>query len=281
MREPSIHIKEKDLGILISRVINIPIHKAHEFSREILVAAKNKSISSRTIVNTTQSNQKKASKITMSDVINAKILGRIINDHRIKAKHNGVRPITEHSREWSQLKELAALVLKFCLDFDLEYDEGANKFVKISLKSLSQKSKVGIIGKMINTFDHVVSIYESRIEMESDDDPDLTLKLFEKYKALIVRHTGIRGISFDTDEVLIYFYKMKLEAAELKVSPYTFMDAQFDQLQWTGSYPEPNQLCGQKAKQRLFKYSFEPSSKEEPEEKTNNDVVKKLISIRR
>jgi len=238
MREPGIHIKEKDLAKILYDVFNYEHSHVYcqELAEDILKKAKGVSLINRTHVKLkSEAKRNRAGKLVSATMKDAQTMSKTINANRIKLKHRGIRPIKESSREWSVLKELTGLVLQFASDFGLEKIHGMKEFTRISLRHLSKGSKSNLVGKMVNSFDKVCDIYEGKLQMRDDLDPTLTLKLYDKYKMLIVKHTGIRKVDFEQEDVLFYFYMMKVMAQNLGVSPFTYLDAQFDQLQWTGT----------------------------------------------
>lgn len=283
MRQPSIHITESDLKDILTELMPTTTPGRIDWlSEKILKKAKNKSLTNRTIVTLkNENNKKRVEKVTSATDHDTMMMGKAINNNRIKLKHKGVRPFRESSREWTVLKELTSLVLQFSNDFDLEKDEGMNIFSKISLRHLSKSSKSNIIGKMINSFDLVVNLYEGIQEMENDKDPVLTEKLFNKYRISILKYSGLRTVELDKDELLPYFYRMKQIAERLGVTPFTYMDAQFDQLQWTGTYPSPEQLINEKSKERLYKYRYESDHEPEMSKGPDQEMVRQLKSIRK
>lgn len=282
MREPSIHIREKDLAKILVEVFDLSGTSAKHYSKEISRKAKNHALVNRTLVTLKkEAKRKQAGKIVSATAKDAKMMSKMINAHRVKLKHRGIRPLKESSREWSVLKELTGLVVQFASDFELQKIVGMDEFIRISLRHLSKGSKSNLIGKMINSFDKVCDIYEGKLQMKDDTDPGLTNRLYDKYKALIVQHTGIRNVDFEKEDVLFYFFEMKRLATGLGVSPFSYLDAQFDQLQWTGTYPSPEQLINEKSKERVYKYKYEADQDSTTFKGPDSDIVEKLKSIRK
>ena len=75
-----------------------------ELAHTITTKAKKFSLTNRTLVTLkSESKRKKAGKIVTASGKDSQTMSKVINNHRVKMKHKGIRPIRESSREWSAI----------------------------------------------------------------------------------------------------------------------------------------------------------------------------------
>jgi hypothetical protein len=60
----------------------------------------------------------------------------------------------------------------------------------------------------------------------------------------------------------VYFVKIRKEADSLRIDYKIYIDAQFDGLEWANAIPDPTQMVGVKAIDRLMKYCYKNDIKQ-------------------
>src|SRR5690606_32101042 len=104
---------------------------------------------------------------------------------------------------------------------------------------------------LINMQESISSEYEYTEAILSDKDPKTTKAIHDLYTGLIMKNTNI-DINYKNQPAKYIKFKEVNELTQEMNIPYEiYIKAQFDGLMWADSYPEPSQLIGDKALERL------------------------------
>lgn len=251
MRKPSIHIDIDTFSSILEKLGKVDSSNLEEF----FVLARRKPLNNRSITISNDKLKKEAIRICQSSKGDAFIMADIIYASRIKLKHRGIKKIKPDSREWLQLKELTKLANQFCKDFDLPTREGFIKYIEIGFSKIS--SFRVYLSKLISMYEVICREYEAMLNMNEDDDKEATLELHNIFVNTIADKTGLYERYDNKPDKMVAFYKARLLADELGVDYDTFIEAQFEALDWCNGIPAPDSLYGDKAKERLNKYLYQ------------------------
>lgn len=250
MRKPSIHIDIDTFTYIVNRLGKIDINNIEEF----FVIARKHSINNRSVTISNDKLKRDIQRVVQSSKGDTSLMADIIYSVRIKLKHRGVKRITLKDREWLQLKELTKLVNQFCNDFNLSTREGFIEYVELGLSKI--QSFRGYITKLINMYESICREFESIKIIKEDDDPKATKELHDCFVSKVADRTGLYESYDGKPDKMVLFYKARVMCDELGVDYDTFIDSQFEALDWCNGMPVPESLIGDKAKERLNKYLF-------------------------
>lgn len=270
MKDPSIHINLSTFRSIIEDFGNINKDNLEKFFN----IARKHSLDNRSVTITNNKLQKVVNKTLQASKGDASLMADLIYAVRIKLKHRGVRKLNQDSREWLQVKELTNLVNQFCEDFNLDTREGFIAYLEIGLSKL--KSFRAYIAKLISMYETICREYEAKINMSEDDNKSGTLELHDLFVNRIADRTGLYESYRDKPDKMLHFYLARVMCDNLGVDYETFIDSQFESLEWCNGIPSPESLCTDKAKERLNKYLYQNNTHIQP--KTNKsfwDSLKK------
>lgn len=273
MRVPSLHINEEDL-IKILKKINyshsLKKLKPKELAVLILTNSKPYSCNHRSISITNEKMERKAKTIIQSSKGDAMMLASIIYTLRKKKKHKGIAKLNEANRDWGQVKKLAGICVQFCNEFNLPRRKGFIEYITLGMSSIT--STRGYLIKLINMQEKITNDYDFKLQVQDDKNPQETKLIYEYYADLIMNKTGI-DIKYDmSPEKYIKFIEIREITDKMDIPFDIYIDSQFDGLSWTGNYPQPNQLVGEKAIERLNKFLYEKKLKIKKDKPTKNNV---------
>lgn len=250
-RDPSLHIKKSELVRVISTLLPYNVD-AESFTTQLMFRCLPYSVSTRSVVASTQRIEAKADKITKSTRFDSDMLSKLIYATRQRLKHRGISPIKAGSKEWDTLKEITSQALSFCNEFNIPKREGMIKYIEIGISRMSTFN----INKFPSMHEAICKSYEALAEIEQDDDPKFTEVLYKIYSTYIMKQTGIFEDFKNDYEKYVFFVRARKQAKELNIALEDYMQAQFDGLDFVKGIPHPSQLSGAKANERLYKYLF-------------------------
>ena len=133
------------------------------------------------------------------------------------------------------------------------------------------------LNKFNSIHQRICEVYGANLEISKDLTPGETFKVKLEYEKLL----GEKGrvIDFKTiPEKYVWFIKAKEECHRLNVPIEHYIKAQFWGLEWCNGIPDPIQLVGNKAIDRLNKYlsEFNINLSQLNKDKNLNLAVKKL-----
>lgn len=257
-REPSLHITRSDFEEICKDIF--PDDSIIDYNwvvHEVFKRAKSRSISTRTVALTNQQLEKKAKRLIQSSRNDADLFAKLIYAVRKKLKHRGISQIKPGGKDWDLIKEITAHALDFCLANDLPKRLGFLSYIEIGLKKLNKYN----LSKFPSLQESINETYLALKEINDDNDSSVTEEIYRTYFSRIMSNTGIPDNSKDIPEKFVWFVRAKKEALELGVKPSTYMDAQFEALDFVNGIPHPTQLVGPKARDRVIRYLYKNNIK--------------------
>lgn len=225
-----------------------------KLSKRLVSLAKTHSLSSRTITVTNDKLLKKTEKLKLATRNSTGVFSQILYNTRRSMKHRGIEMPKPGGREWLDVKEICKLATDFCNEFQLPAKEGYKIYCKMGL----QKMKSFSIYKFKSLHNAIFAGYECQHEIETDPHPQQTDKLVKFYLKLVNDKIGWVNEDYtSTPEKYVGFVRACKEARVIGIDIDTYIKAQFAGLEWASGIPDPLQLYGVKAKERLMKYCFE------------------------
>lgn len=253
MRDPSLHIKRSDLIKIIKDIgYNKSKSDAERYVDLIMKKARLYTPHSRKFVSKTKKSDDKANKIVSVSIKDAELFSQILLHKRKSLKHRGISQIKTGSRDWLTLKNIVTLANEFCEVYNLNKREGYIEFINIGIERMAKFMLV----KFLNMGNSIIDIYGFKKEIEQDETPKQTEKIYSFYRAQIISKTGL-VVDYSKPEKYVYFIRVKNEANKLGIRGEEYIKAQFYALEWRNGYPDPIQLVGDKALQYLNKYLYE------------------------
>ena len=269
-RDPSIHIRLSHFTKIIEEM-GLSVKEFHLLMSEV----RKFSCDNRSVVVTNEKLKKDTQRLSNSNKGDASLLSDIIYSVRIKLKHRGINKIKESDRDWLNLKELTKLINEFCLSFNLDKRMGYIEYITIAFSKIS--SMHSYISKFITMYESICLEYEAKVILNSDTTPGKTKAIHDDYVSLISSKTGILE-DFTTKPIkMLCFFKIKKKCEELNIEPETWIDAQFEALDYCNGLPSPENMASEKALERLNKYMYENKIKiTKPKSDVKNDFWSKL-----
>ena len=281
LRKAGIHITEDNLRSLIRQYFGDPEmdaawEEANSLTDFIMIEGKKLSLEKRSINITNQTVAKKVLNKVTNDKTDIMLLSNLIFSTRKQLKHKGIKPIDNNSSDWTSLKKLTPVVNNFCNDFELSKREGYIAYVKIGLTRIT--SFRGYLNKLYDMSETISIQYEAEMVIQSDVNKTLTRDIHDYYISIIIKRTGVTESYADKPNKYIKFVEVAQLVKDNNLDYKIFIDAQFEGLDWTGNYPEPEQLASDKCMERLNKYMYSSKGKEMTK-KLSNIPDNKLTNI--
>jgi hypothetical protein len=252
IREPSIHITRSELIKILKKLMPEGV-KVIPMTDQILRWARPLSLNNRMVIASTDKLEHKATRTLASPTVDANIMARVIFMVRKKMKHVGVVQIKPASRDWAQVKAITAGANEFCIDYDLTKKQGYIEYLQIAFSKMVKPS----LQKIPTMHTAICETYAAMKEIQDDPYPDSTLKIHEYYRMKVATKTGLVNNFKGFPDKYVWFVRAGALMKTLGVSMNIYLDAQFEAMDYRGALPDPSQLVGQKAKERLNKYLFE------------------------
>lgn len=251
MRQPSIHITQRQLQKILESIGDRIRQLSDEnLAKEILKRGKTYSLVNRNILATNDRVEKKTVKLIKSKREDAIVFAELLLLIRRKRKHRSVKLIKAGDKNWGMIKEITGNALEFNEQFGFKRKEGFSNYIDIALDKMQKFGLPKIIG-----MDEAISITaEAMIAIADDKQPHLTQQLVEIYDSKIIEKIGSSFNYESMPDKFQYFIKAKDEALSMRLSVEKYMKAQFYGFEWKSGIPDPIQLTGIKAKERVQKY---------------------------
>lgn len=256
-RDPSIHIKRSSLiRILLEMNPDLdPIAEEAQwdFANEIVQRARAYAIPNRSVVGSSDRIEKKITKVISSSTGDADLMARMVYAVRKQLKHKGVTQIKPTQRDWDTIKVMAKDANAFGMDFELTKREAYIAYIKAGCHLMQQFS----LRKFSNLYQAISTNYEATIEIAKDPHTELTEQFHDLYRKKVAHKTGYINNFKNHPEKYVWFVRLSALFQAYSIPPNVYIDAQFDALEKFDAMPDPAQLLGQKAKERLNKYLYE------------------------
>lgn len=282
MRDPSIHITESKLVKVLEKVMEVedsPIKvNAKELARLILVEAKGISVNNRSIQVSSDRMEKKVKNMLKSSKSDALLVADIIYNLRKKNKHKGIKRIDQDNRDWPQVKNLAEICLTFCNDFGLSKRKGFIEYLRMGMSKISTPRQM--VGKLINMQESISEEYETIQLISEDENPTESKEIHDMYVGMIATNTGITEQYINKPAKYIKFIEVRRLTDEIDIPYDIFLKAQFQGLAWADSFPEPAQLVGDKAMERLNRYLYQNKIKRKEKNGNSKPSTNVLLKLK-
>lgn len=256
VRNPSLHITEQQLAVILKQLITsgeVSVNRYEDFAKQILHKAKGLALSGRSIQVTNDKLLRDTDRVKKSSRTDAAKFAHTLLMYRRKLKHRGITQINIDSPDWLLIKDLCNLANEFAAEFSLPREEAYQTYIELGFQKMVKFS----LGKLKSLHSAIIESYESLHEIKTDRTPKLTKEAHDIYLSIISERTGFTSGFENMPEKYVYFVRVKNEALKLKISIKQYLTAQFTSFEWANKIPDPIQLVGIKAIQRVQKYCFE------------------------
>ena len=249
-REPSLHITKSDLIGVLER---LGYEHANKVANQIFKVSKPWSIHTRTITVSNDRMEKKADKMLQSSRRDADLLASLIYARRQHLNHKGVTRIKPGSQAWPSVKEITGHALDFCNEFKIvNRRAGFIKYVDTALMKMAKFN----LNRIMGLYGPICEAYAAIVEIEMDDDREMTTLLYNIYAGKIIENTGIHDSLEQIPEKYVWFVRARQQSKQLNVSPEVYMLAQFEALDFAKGIPHPTQMVGPQATERVTRYMY-------------------------
>lgn len=222
------------------------------FANRILNKGKSFSANSRGVYVSNDKIEKKVIKMKLAGRSDTSVFAQTLSLVRQQFKHRGIKLIRVGDKDWLSLKEVCKMATEFCNEFGLHVNKGYKEYIQLGMKMMKNFS----VFKFKSLHSSICNQYEAIQKIAQDKTPEITKQCHLIYLGLISEKTGYAQGYEDNPEKYQYFVQAKEEAKKYGVSQKVYFKAQFDGLEWVNAIPDPAQLVGAKAIERLQKYAF-------------------------
>jgi hypothetical protein len=173
---------------------------------------------------------------------------------RRKYKHRGITLIQPGSRDWLEIKEICKLATEFSNEFEFSLKEGYKEYIEIGIKLMKSYS----LSRFKYLHSNIYQRYELVDEIARDKYPDKTDALYKHYMKRVNQKIGWTATNIKDDcTKYVYFVRVRKEAEDIGIAWGVYIDAQFEGLEWANAIPDPSQMVGVKALERVMKFCYE------------------------
>lgn len=156
------------------------------------------------------------------------------------------------SDEWLAYKEATKHATEFCQEFGLSLKEGYTTYIGLGLDKMKNFS----IYKFKTLHGPIIRTYEAIFDIKNDPQPLRTQEIHKLYLKQVANRTGMSQGYEGIPEKYTCFVKAAQEAKDMGATLEHYISAQFEAFEWCNSIPDPAQLYGEKARDRVIKYYF-------------------------
>jgi hypothetical protein len=259
-REPSINITESNLILVIQKIFTKEAMSEFEIKKlviHILCLAKPFSITNRKILLDNNHLEKRITKLNASNRNDADLFANLLLNIRRKLKHRGIQQVKPNTKDWLLIKDITGYANDFCNEWNLDKREGYLEYINIALSKMNKFSLI----KFPNMVQSISQTYEAKQFLFNDNSPEETLSIHNLYQRIITEKTGLPSDYTKNPDKYLYFLKVKQIAENIGIKPSIYIKAQFASFEWRDGVPDPIQLVGDKAIERLNKYLYENNIK--------------------
>lgn len=250
-RDPSLHITKSNFLEIITDLMPKGVD-CNGLTNIIFFRAKAYSIHTRTITVSNDRIEKKAKKMVMSSRRDADLLAQLIYATRKRMKHRGIISIKPGSKDWDMTKEVTAHALNFTNEFNLTRRYGFIRYIEVGISKMKKFS----LNKFPSMYEGICETYQAMLEIEKDQDSNMTKLMYKIYARKFIENTGIYSAIEELPEKYVWFVRAREQAKELNVSVNIYMISQFEALDFTKDVIHPALLVGPKATERVIRYCF-------------------------
>jgi len=258
-RQPSLHINEDALSSILADLlsenkVNLSQAKISKLVVDLLTRGRNFSLTHRAAVVTNEKLKRDTNKVNSTGISSAVLFGRYLIAIRQKQfKHRGISLPKVGTPEWLDLKTAAGLATSFCNEYGIELRAGYQRYITIGLTKMKNFS----IFKFKQLHAGICKEYEAIEKIEGDKNKELTKLAHQTYVDLVAERVGWSNGFEQHLEKYACFVEASQEAINIGVDVQDYIKAQFHGFDWLNTVPDPYQLTGTKALDRLQKYCYE------------------------
>lgn len=241
---------------MLAEVNLLEEYTPEELAIIIVKKAKTHSIASRCIITSNKKLEEKARKIKLAGRSNTGVFAQLLLLTRRKMHHKGLQLIEPGSPDWVNIKEACKLATEFSNEFGLDIKPGYTQYLKIGMSKMKNFS----FYKFKSMHGSICNYYESTQEIEADKTPNKTTMLYELYLRKVNQKLGWEHNDYkDNPEKYVCFVRAKDLAEKFKIKIDHYINAMFFAFEWGEKemIPDPFQLYGDKAIERVRKYCYE------------------------
>lgn len=227
-----------------------------DWAREIVSAARTKSISSRSIISSNKKMEEKTAKIKLAGRSDTGVFAQLLLLIRRKYHHKGLQLIEPGMPDWVNLKETCKLATEFAREFGLTLKQGYTEYLNIGMGMMKNFS----LYKFKSMHSVICNVFECTLEIQRDKTPSHTTMLYELYLRKVNQKLGWENNDYkDNPTKYVCFVRAKELAWKFKIRIEDYINAQFFAMEWgeRTMIPDPHQLYGDKAVERVRKYCYE------------------------
>lgn len=258
MRDPSIHITLSQFkGIFAS----MGLEMEEEDILDLFKRAKDQSLDHRSTYNSRVKKKFERSLESNSIISDTNLLTELFYAIQVKNKIPYARKIKQSDNQWVQAREATEIANQFCVENNLEKREGYIKLLNCALEYLRNQKKTGsfrfFFSWLCSRAIDIVEFYKTSQSIKEDPYPQETQRIYDIYRARVLETTGI-PYSVDRDKnpnIWNYFIQAREQADSMNVDYEDYIDAQFAALEYCHGIPWDKDLFGERAQNRLIKYS--------------------------
>lgn len=274
MKNPGIHITKHQFEKIL-RKLKITKFPVEDF----FVEAKKVALVSRAVVNSQAKIRKKIEKVELASTGDAHLASDILLAVQRELKIRGAVKVTEGSKGWLQIKQLADICNTFCNDFNLDRREGYITYMKWGFKRMKETggSYRNSLQRLVSYSSNISEAYASWKESLRDTDPRRTLAVHNYYCKIIADRTGLK-VNYENSADYVFFKRVR-ESCDTKLYDYReWIDAQFEGLAWCNGIPEPSKLIGDKANEYFMKFKYKYNLTKDSQPKVEGSLWSKIKS---
>ena len=239
-----------------------------KLAQQICQKARGKTSAQRSIVSTNDKIEKKAEKVKLAGRSSTAVFAQILLLTRRKLHHRGLHLIQPGDNEWFQLKEVCKLATDFCNEFQLPFKQGAIEYLRIGMVKMKNFS----LNKFKSMHQAMCKDYEAEQEIMADKTPTKTQEIYTLYIGMVNDKLGWNYDDYKSNpEKFVCFIRAKECAAKIGIGVKTYIKAQFATME---TIPDPYQLYGDKAIERVRKYCYENNITVKAAKTINFDKIK-------
>lgn len=256
MRESSLHIKESDLKKVLDSLFTSeegPLKwDTKALAKAIVIGGRKYAATNRNLLVDTQKLAKRAKKIITAVDADVYMFAKALIMHRKQRHHQGIAMIKAGSRDWGYLKEITALAVQFCNEVQMDKAEGFNYYISQCLDKVKKFS----LPKLVSLYSAICNEYGATQRIQQDKHRSRTEHAHNFYRKIIAEKIGYSEDYTKQPEKYAAFIDVIKAVDEFGVRIEDYILAQFAGLEWHNGIPDPFQLYGDKAKERLMKYLY-------------------------
>lgn len=237
-------------------------NEVYKLCKQVVISARGLALSHRKITVTNDKLKRDANRVSASSRSNTSLFCKLLVIIRKQHKHRGIQVPKAGTPEFLMHKEVTKLATEFCNEFGIKIEEGYKEYIKLALPKMKNYS----IHKFKQLHAAIIREYEALLEIRSDKNPQATQKAHSYYLRLVNERTGFAQGYEKQPEKYAAFVQISATAKQYGVTIEDYIQSQFYAFEWKSGIPDPLQMYGEKAVERLQKYCYEKGIK--PSEKT-------------